>query len=53
MKDSIITFISNNVKGIQTSQKRMKFFEYLKSHVPTNGFVFLQETHSSIIDEKK
>ena len=53
MTDNVITFISNNVKGIQTSQKRMKLFEYLKSYVATNGFVFLQETHSSIRDEKK
>ena len=53
MKDNVITFISKNVKGIQTSKKRMKLFEYLKSYVTTNGFVFLQETHSSIRDEKK
>ena len=31
----------------------MKLFEYLKSYVATNGFVFLQETDSSIRDEKK
>ena len=53
LKDNVITFISNNVKGIQTSQKRMKLFEYLKNYVATNGFVFIQETHSSIRDEKK
>ena len=53
MKDNVITFISNNVNEIQTSQKRMKLFEHLKSYVPTNGFVFLQETHSSIRAEKK
>ena len=53
MKDDVITFISNNVKGIQTSQLRMKLFKYLKSCVITNGFVFLQEMHSSIRDEKK
>ena len=53
MNDDFITFISNNVKGIQTSQKRMKLFEYLKSYVVTNGFVFLQETHSTIRVEKK
>ena len=46
MKDNVITFISKNVKGIQTSQKKMKLFEYLKSYVETNGFVFPQETHS-------
>ena len=31
----------------------MKIFEYLKRYVATNGFVFLQQTHSSIRDEKK
>ena len=41
MNGNDITFITNNVKGIQTSQKRMKLFEYLKSYVATNGFVFL------------
>ena len=53
MNDDFITFISNNVKGIQTSQKRMKLFEYLRSYIVTNGFVFLQETHSTIRDENK
>ena len=36
-----------------TSQKRIKLFEYLKSYIATNGFVFLQETHSTFRDEKK
>ena len=53
MKDNFITFISNSVKGIQTLQQRMKLFEYLKSYVATKEFVFFQETHSSIRDEKK
>ena len=48
-----ITFISNNVKGIQNSGKRIKLFEYLKSCVTVNGFIFLQETHSCINDEIK
>ena len=52
-KNNAITLISNNVKGIQTSQKRKKLFEYLKSYIATNGFVFLQEANSSIRDEKK
>ena len=52
MNDNVINFISNNVKGIQTSQNRMKLLEYLKRYVATKGFVFLQETHSSIRDEK-
>ena len=53
MIDDNLTFISNNVKGFQTSEKRIKLFEYLRNYVSANGFVFLQETHSSPRDEKK
>ena len=42
----------NNVKGIQSVEKRIKIFEYLKKAI-TCGFIFLQETHSTIHDEKK
>ena len=48
-----IIFISNNVKEIQNSVKRIKLFEYLKSYVTGNGFIFLEETHSCINDEIK
>ena len=48
MNGNTITFISSDVKGIQTSQKI-----HLKSYVISNGIVFLQETHLSINDEKK
>ena len=51
--NSEITFISNNVKGIQNSAKRIKLFKYLKSYVTGNGFIFVQETHSCINDEIK
>ena len=53
MNDNVITFVSNNVKRIETSQKKMKLFEYLMSYVVTNGLVFLQEMHLTIRDEKK
>ena len=46
-------FISNNVKGLQNSLKRIKIFEYLKKNLGSNGFLLLQETHSSLADEKK
>ena len=39
--------------AIQTPQKRIKLFEYLVSYVTSNWSVFLQETHSSMSDEKK
>ena len=42
-----LNFISNNVKGLQNSLKRIKIFEYLKKKLGSNGFLLLQETHSS------
>ena len=48
-----LQFISNNVKGLQSSLKRIKVFEYLKNNLGSNGFLFLQETHSYLADEKK
>ena len=53
MNDNKLCFISNNVKGIQASDKRIKLFEYLRKCVIPNGFVFLQETHSTENDEKQ
>ena len=46
-------FISNNVKGLQSSIKRIKIFEYLKEKIVPNGLLFLQESHSTINDEIK
>ena len=51
--DAKLQFISNNVKGLQNSLKSIKIFEYLKSNLGSNGFLFLQETYSSLADEKK
>ena len=46
-------FISNNVKGIQASKKRLKLFEYLKQNINFNGFILFQKTLSSLNDEKQ
>ena len=46
-------FISNNVKGIENSLKRLKTFNYLKENISSNGVLFLQETLSSSKDEIK
>ena len=43
-----INFISNNVKGIRNSLKRLKFFYYLKER---KHVLFLQEIHTSSKDE--
>ena len=53
MNSDNLKFISNNVKGIQKSEKRIKIFEYLKNSIFPNRFIFLQETHSSVDDEKR
>ena len=45
-------FVSNNVKGIKTSEKRLKCFEYLRNNINNNGFIFLQETHLWSNDEQ-
>ena len=47
-----LSFISNNVKGLQAISKRIKISEYLKNYVTSNGVIFLQKTHSSVKDEK-
>ena len=41
-------FISNNVKGMQNSLKRIKIFECLKNNIGSNGFLLLQEIRSSV-----
>ena len=52
MISNSIPFISNNVKGIQSFEKRIKNFEYLKNAIVSSGFIFLQETHSTMHDKK-
>ena len=53
MNSDNLKFISNNVKGIQKSEKIIKIFEYLSNSISPNGFIFLQETYSSVDDEKR
>ena len=53
MNSDNLKFISNNIKGIQKSEKRIKIFDDLKNSISHNGFIFLHETHSSVGDEKR
>ena len=53
MSRNNLNFVSNNVKGLQCRDKRIKLFEYIKNYISSNGFVFLQEIHSSLNVEKK
>ena len=48
-----INFISNNVRGIQNSLKRLKISNYLKENISSNDVLFLQETHFSSKDPMK
>ena len=48
-----LQFILNNVKVLQKSLKRIKIFQYLKNNLGSEGFLFLQETYSSLADDKK
>ena len=47
-----LSFLSNNVKGIQASEKRLKLFEYFRKLSTPAGVAFLQETLSSVDVEK-
>ena len=35
-----LTFLTNNVKGLQSPRKRIKLIEYFKSKLNHNGFLF-------------
>ena len=53
MLSNSIRFISNNAMAIQSCEKRIKIFDYLKNAIASSRFIFLQETYSTIHDEKK
>ena len=53
MNSDTSKLISNKVKGIQKSEKRIKIFDYIENSLSPNRFIFLQETHSSADDEKR
>lgn len=50
--DNDLYFICNNAKGIKSSPKRLKLFEHFKVKL-IKLIIFVQETHSSIQDEKQ
>ena len=52
MSNNKLSFLSNNVEGIKASEKRLKIFEYFRNLSTPEGFLFLQETHSSVDLEK-
>ena len=48
-----VSFITNNVKGMQSSKKKLKLMQYFKDKIGSNGVLFLQETHSESKVEQK
>ena len=47
MSNTDFNFVTNNVKGLGSENKRLKVFKRLKDLIKHNGFIFFQETHSS------
>ena len=53
LPNNSVSFITNNVKGMQSSKKRLKLMQYFKDKIGSNGVLFLQETHSDSKVEQK
>ena len=49
---SDFNFLSNNAKGLKSSKKRLKLFQFFKNKISPKGILFLQEAHSSKNMEK-
>ena len=53
LPNNSVSFITNNVKGMQSSKKRLKLMQYFKDKIGSNGVSFVQETHSDSKVEQK
>ena len=53
LPNNSVSFITNNVKGMQSSKKRLKLMQYFKDKIGSNSVLFLQETHSASKVEQK
>ena len=49
---SDFNFLSNNVKRLKSSKKRLKLFQYSKNKISLKDIMFLQETYSLKVTEK-
>ena len=47
-----ISFLTNNVKGLLPSTKRVKIFEYFRNKIVPKNILSLQEKYSSVETEK-
>ena len=48
-----VNFFTNNIKGLQSSRKRVKILEYFRNKKVPKGILFLQETYSSAVTANK
>ena len=48
-----LSFITNNMKEMQSSKKRLKLTQYFKDKIGSTGALFLQETCSDSKVEQK
>ena len=46
LSNNSLSFITNNVKGMQSSRKRLKLMQYLKDKIGSPGVLFPQEADS-------
>ena len=52
-RNNSLSFITNNVKGIQSSKRRLKLIQYFKDTIGSTGILFLQENHSDSKVQRK
>ena len=53
LSNNSLSFITNNVEGMQSSKKRLKLIQHFKDKIVSTGILFLQETHSDSKVEQK
>ena len=53
LSNNKLSFITNNIKGVQSLRKRLKLIQYFKSKIRLYGLLFLQKTHSNSKVEQK
>ena len=52
LNTSDFNLLSNNIKGLQSSKRRLKLFQFFESNISTKGILFLKETHYLKVTEK-
>ena len=52
LPNNSVSFITNNAKWMQISEKGLKLMQYFKDKIGSNDVLFIQETHSDSKVEK-